>query len=92
LLLFGAILATVFRRAATLNKADRYMWLAVLATWVVGSISLSLETRKATWLLLSLVVAAAAALARPRRGAHQVGARPTLASGDQQGAPELPRL
>ncbi len=35
------------------------MWLTVLIMWMIGGISLDLATKKVTWLLFGLLVAAA---------------------------------
>lgn len=60
LALFGGIIALAVRHAGTLPRPDRRLWLAMLAVWGIGALSLSLETRKITWIIFSLAVVAGA--------------------------------
>lgn len=59
--LFGIILTIAgFGALRQPTKWDTIFWLTVLLTWVICVSALTYEYRKATWLLLSLVVASAA--------------------------------
>jgi O-antigen ligase len=59
--LFGIILTIAGIQALRQpTKWDSSFWLTVLLTWGICASSLTYEHRKATWLLLSLVVASAA--------------------------------
>ena len=57
--LLAAIIFVVFRRALSMRRPERRMWLTVLIMWMIGGISLDLATKKVTWLLFGLLVAAA---------------------------------
>lgn len=57
--LLATIIFVVFRRALSMRRPERRMWLAVLIMWMIGGISLDLATKKVTWLLFGLLVAAA---------------------------------
>jgi O-antigen ligase len=59
--LFAAMVGSSLRFTGSLTRQDRRMWLSVAAIWAIGSLSLSLETRKLTWILLSLLVGATVA-------------------------------
>lgn len=56
--LFAGMIAVALRTAAMTNQPDRRLWFVLFTIWAVGSLSLSLETRKITWLLVSLMVLA----------------------------------
>lgn len=56
----------VARAVMHLPRFDRQLWLAVLCTWGMGSLTLAIDTRKYTWLVLSLAVTAAATAAEHR--------------------------
>lgn len=58
LLLFGGMVGSAIRAAARGHQPDRPMWFALLAIWGIGSLSLSLEPRKFTWILLTLMALA----------------------------------
>jgi len=64
LFLFGGMVGSALRAAAQGHQPDRRMWLVLLAIWGIGSLSLSLETRKFTWILLTLVALAPHAVRR----------------------------
>jgi O-antigen ligase len=61
LALFVGMVAASLRFARWLTRLDRRMWLSVVAIWAIGSLSLSLETRKLTWILFSLLLGATVA-------------------------------
>ncbi len=65
-LLFYAILAVAIHRASCHRGWNAYFWLTLLLVWVIGSFAMSYELRKPTWLFLSLVVASAGAVVRPK--------------------------
>ena len=56
LLLLG-ILAAAFHSAWRMPRPERMFWISVLAAWCIGAGDGTLEYRKITWLLLSLLVA-----------------------------------
>lgn len=60
LALAAGLVATALRWSRFLTPWDRQMWWSVVGIWAVGSISLNLETRKLTWVIFSLVLAATA--------------------------------
>ena len=55
LLLLGSMLHSVFR----MPYLEKWLWLAVLATWATGAASVTWENRKISWLLFGLVAAQA---------------------------------
>jgi O-antigen ligase len=57
-LLFFSILAVVVYQALRSPEGHVALWIAILATWGIGVLSLSWEFRKLTWLILTLVVIA----------------------------------
>jgi O-antigen ligase len=59
-LLFGLMLGTVVWQAWRQPRWEARLWLAMLATWVIGASTLTWEYRKPTWLLLSLVIVSGA--------------------------------
>jgi O-antigen ligase len=59
LLLFAILLAIVVHQAINQPKWLSWLWLTVLAVWVIGASTLTWEYRKQTWLFLSLVVISA---------------------------------
>ncbi len=61
LALFVGFVAGTLRYLRSLPTSDRRLWLSVVAVWGVGSLSLSLETRKLTWVLFNLVLVASVA-------------------------------
>ena len=73
LILFGGMVAAALRWSPSLPPRDRRMWWAVVAIWAVGALSLSVETRKLTWVVFSLLLAATAAARNPAHaGAGEV--------------------
>lgn len=54
--LFLSVLGIVIYEAVNLPKGISGLWLAILATWAIGVLSLSWEFRKITWIILSFVV------------------------------------
>ncbi len=60
--LFVIILAMTVYYARNQPKLRSRLWLTILMVWVLGASSLSLEHRKQTWLILSLVVVGAGLL------------------------------
>jgi O-antigen ligase len=56
--LFLAILVVVLFETWRAPVKNRSMWMAVLATWAIGVLSLSWDFRKLTWLILGLAVVA----------------------------------
>jgi O-antigen ligase len=59
--LFGIILAIAVIEVLRQPKWEARFWITVLAVWVIGASTLTYESRKATWLFLSLAIASAAA-------------------------------
>lgn len=59
--LFGIILAIAVIEVLRQPKWEARFWLTVLAVWAIGASTLTYESRKATWLFLSLAIASAAA-------------------------------
>lgn len=62
--LFLALLAGLWVTAASLPRAARRMWMAVLCVWLIGVQSLSFEHRKTTWCLFALLIAHASSVRR----------------------------
>jgi hypothetical protein len=60
MLLFGLILAVAIMQALRQPKWEAAFWLTMLLVWAICASSLTYEHRKATWLILSMVVASAA--------------------------------
>jgi O-antigen ligase len=58
--LFGLILTFAVIQALRQSKWDSMFWLSVLAAWAISAFTLTYEYRKATWLILSLLIASAA--------------------------------
>jgi O-antigen ligase len=79
LTLFAGMVAASLRWAGALTRRDRLMWLAVVAIWATGAIALSLETRKLTWVLFSLLLGAT------------VTARQSMLSGEDDDLPPAGR-
>ena len=89
--LLAAILLAVLGRVRALAPVERRMWLVLLATWGVGTMALSWQARKPTWLLLGLAPVHAAALRASRREAEldlETESDPELAGGDPRPAPQ----
>jgi O-antigen ligase len=63
--IFCALVFAAVRKFGSLSAPDRRFWAVMLLIWSVGSLSLSLETRKITWILFTLVLVATE-LARER--------------------------
>lgn len=59
-ILFGTILITVGIQALRQPKWEARFWLTQMAVWAIGASTLTYEYRKATWLILSLVIVSAA--------------------------------
>lgn len=74
LLLLG-MLTTAFHCAWKMPRLQRSFWVLVLAVWGIGACSGTLEYRKMTWLLLSLLVAHAYVRRRIPGGIRRHGAR-----------------
>jgi len=55
-ILFVVLLGVVLKEAIFQPKGYSYLWLSVLAVWVIGVFTLTWEFRKPTWLFLSLIV------------------------------------
>jgi O-antigen ligase len=51
------LLASMFSSVLRLKNVEKWLWLALLATWVTGACSVTWENRKVTWLLFGLVAA-----------------------------------
>ncbi len=64
---FVAMLAIVAYQAANQPKWLSWLWLTVLAIWVIGAFTLTWEYRKTTWLFLSLIVISASLFRRVDR-------------------------
>jgi O-antigen ligase len=65
-LLFLSILAVAVYQAVRSPEKHAALWLAILATWAIGVLSLSWEFRKTTWLILTLVVVAGSIVMEPQ--------------------------
>lgn len=65
--IFSAMGLMVLRGLKSMETDTRHLWLAVLCTWGIGSLTLAIETRKFTWLVLSLAVAASSVAAQAAR-------------------------
>lgn len=65
--LFTVLGITVLRSLRSMDRDSRHLWLAVLCTWGIGSLTLAIDTRKYTWLVLGLAVAASGVAARQAR-------------------------
>lgn len=61
--LFGTILTIAVWQAIQQPKWEASFWLTMLAVWCIGALSLTYEHRKATWLILSLIVASSSLVA-----------------------------
>lgn len=75
-ILFALLGVTLIRAVWSMETDARNLWLAVLCTWAIGSLTLAIETRKYTWLVLGLAVAASSVavsqerISRPRVATH----------------------
>jgi O-antigen ligase len=65
-LLFSTLLATLAFRLRSRHRRVRLFALALLATWFVGSLTLTWEYEKATWLVLGIVLVSSGIQAVPR--------------------------
>ena len=54
--LFLSILGYIVFKMAVLPKGTAPLWLTIFLTWAIGVFSLSWEFRKATWIILILIV------------------------------------
>lgn len=86
--LFAGMAAAAVRSAIAAPRPDRRLWIVLLAIWGIGSLSLSLETRKITWILFSLVVLAPGVWRHASVGSSasaartdDIGERPATADG-----------
>ena len=57
--LFLALLLALVLSAWKLPQIDRVFWLFLLLTWAIGACDLTWETRKPTWVIFGLLIAAA---------------------------------
>ena len=57
--LFLALLLTLALSACKLPRIDRVFWLFLLLAWAIGACDLTWETRKPTWVIFGLLIAAA---------------------------------
>lgn len=57
--LFFALLLTLVLSAWKLPHIDRVFWLFLLLTWAIGASDLTWESRKPTWVIFGLLIAAA---------------------------------
>jgi O-antigen ligase len=55
-ILFLSILGLVIYKLVMLPRRAFELWLTILITWTIGILSLSWESRKITWLLLSFII------------------------------------
>ena len=69
-LIFAGILVIVFTEAWRQPKWESRFWLTVFGVWTLGSYTLTWTHRKPTWLLLSLLIAAAALTVRREEVYH----------------------
>jgi O-antigen ligase len=58
-LMFSGILSIVVFQAITQPKPYSFLWITVIAIWVIGALSLTWEYTKATWFFLTLVIISA---------------------------------
>jgi len=56
-ILLFILLASMFSSVLRLKNLEKWLWLALLATWATGACSVTWENRKVTWLLFGLVAA-----------------------------------
>ena len=63
-ILFTSFLILLLVSVKQLSKGNRQLWVALLATWVVGVSALTWENRKPTWFLFSLLLAQCASGAK----------------------------
>ncbi len=59
MIIYGAIIVLAFASIFQQEGREKYLWLALFLVWTAGAISLNWEYRKQTWLLFTLIVAAA---------------------------------
>jgi len=65
--LFFSLLLTLIFSAWKLPRIERIFWLCILLTWIAGSLDLSWEQRKPTWLIFGLLIAFTATKFGPKR-------------------------
>jgi O-antigen ligase len=53
------LLATMLSSVLRLKNVEKWLWLALLATWATGACAVTWEYRKITWLLFGLIAAQA---------------------------------
>ncbi|HET9906297.1 MAG TPA: O-antigen ligase family protein [Anaerolineales bacterium] len=75
-LIFGGILLIVFTEAWRQPKWESRFWLTVFGVWILGSYTLTWTHRKPTWLLLSLLIAAASLTVRREEAVYHEEAVP----------------
>jgi O-antigen ligase len=97
--LFGIILTITVLSALEQPKWDRNFWLTVFLVWAIGASSLTYEHRRATWLVLSLIVASGSltsqreeATQASRRDKRETQAIPARFGKWTRGAKEKPHL
>jgi len=61
-LLFVLIVGNAALHALSQPRREMWLWMCILVSWGIGASALTWEYQKATWLLLSLIVASAAAM------------------------------
>jgi O-antigen ligase len=79
LIVFTALVGLAVAAALRHPRRQAVFWLALLATWLIGSMALTWEPRKQTWLVLSLVVGSG----------YTVAARKPSPEGVPEGLPAL---
>ena len=55
MILFGMVLGILILRALRRSTWDRTFWISVLLVWAIGASSLTWESRRTTWLFLTLM-------------------------------------
>ncbi|MDX1520488.1 MAG: O-antigen ligase family protein, partial [Anaerolineae bacterium] len=75
--LFGSILMIAVIEAWRQPKWEASFWLTWLAVWTIGASSLTYEYRKATWLILSLLIVSGALTANREEDVAPAGLKPS---------------
>ena len=67
LLLFFAVLGKSWLDTLQMPRRERLLWQVTMLIWAIAAMSLTWEYRKATWLIIALLIAHSAALMRVKR-------------------------
>jgi len=58
-ILFMCVLAVTIHQSIKQEKNYAFLWIAILTIWSIGVFTLTWEYRKATWLILTLIIVGA---------------------------------